>query len=325
MSDKTKDIPLDFKFFLKIFLVIFGISVFAYIMFNWAMGVVIHSRKEIIVPDIKGKSALTALEILSENNLAMQIQGFEFDSSVPVGTVLRQNPQAGITVREGRIIKVVFSQGGESVFVPNLIGMPVRNAELLLRQRQLNLGEVTESYSTKFEKGIVMYQEPKTDAQVSKNTYVNLIVSAGYPPKGVILMPDFRQKNISEFYKWIEANPKIKYEIKKEKNSIFAKDTIIDQNPQYDIQVKDNTVVTITVSDNDADKKIEEYKIVYNLSQSGSPRNVRIVAINQSGEKEIFNAIREPGSKIELTIPKDSAQRIRIFVNGILIEERQVK
>ena len=325
MSEKVKDIPLDFKFFLKIFLVILGISIFTYIMFNWTMSVFIHWRKEIIVPDIKGKSALTALEILSENNLAMQIQGFEFDSTVPVGTVLRQIPNAGISVREGRIIKVVFSRGGESVFVPNLIGMPVRNAELLLRQRQLNLGEVTESYSTKFDKGVVIYQEPKTDAQVSKNTYVNLIVSAGYPPKGVLLMPDFRQKNISDFYKWIEANPKVKYKIKKEKNSIFAKNTIIDQTPDYDRQINENTVVIITVSDNDVDEKKEDYKIIYNVSQSGSPRNVRIVALSKSGEKEIFNALREPGSKIELTIPKDSIDRIRIFVNGILIEERQVK
>jgi len=294
-------------------------------MINWAIESVIHSRKEVIVPDIKGKSAITALSMLSENNLGMQIGGFEFDSSVPVGTILRQSPQAGINVREGRIIKVVFSQGGESVFVPNVIGMPIRNAELLLRQRQLVLGEVSESYSTKFDKGVVIYQEPKVDSQVSKNTYVNLIVSAGLPPKGVILMPDLRQKKISDFYKWIESNPRIKYQIKKESNTIFPKDTIIDQSPEYDVQITEDKEVIITVSDNDVEKNIEEYKIVYNLSQSGSQRNVRIVAISKSGDKEIFNAIKEPGSKVEISIPKSSAEKIRIFVNGILVEERQIK
>ncbi|HOL62495.1 MAG: PASTA domain-containing protein [Elusimicrobiales bacterium] len=321
----NKDILLNYKYFLKIIGVILALSFFSYFMINWAIESVVHSRKEVIVPDIKGKSALTALSLLSENNLAMQIQGFEFDSSVPVGTVLRQNPQSGINVREGRIIKVIFSQGGESVFVPNLIGMPIRNAELLLRQRQLILGEVTESYSMKFDKGIVMYQEPKVDSQVSKNTYVNLIVSAGNPPKGVILMPDFRQKKISEFYKWVESNPKIKYRIERESKTIFPKETIIDQKPEYDTQLSEDTEVVVTISDNDADKNIEEYKIVYNLSQSGSQRNVRIVAISKTGDKEIFNALRDPGSKIEISIPKSSAEKIRIFVNGILIEERQVK
>ncbi|MCX7648880.1 MAG: PASTA domain-containing protein, partial [Elusimicrobiales bacterium] len=171
----------------------------------------------------------------------------------------------------------------------------------------------------------VMYQEPKVDSQVSKNTYVNLIVSAGNPPKGVILMPDFRQKKISEFYKWVESNPKIKYRIERESKTIFPKETIIDQKPEYDTQLSEDTEVVVTISDNDADKNIEEYKIVYNLSQSGSQRNVRIVAISKTGDKEIFNALRDPGSKIEISIPKSSAEKIRIFVNGILIEERQVK
>ncbi|MEF3279991.1 MAG: PASTA domain-containing protein [Elusimicrobiota bacterium] len=322
---KGNDIPLNYKYFLKILGVIIFISFFSYFMINWAIESVIHSRKEIMVPDIKGKSALTALQLLSENDLAMQIEGFEFDSSVPVGTVLRQTPQAGIFVREGKIVKVIFSQGGESVFVPNIVGMPIRNAELLLRQRQLVLGEVTESYSTKFEKGMVIYQQPQVDSQVSKNTYVNLIVSAGYPPKGVVLMPDFRQKKISDFLKWIELNPQIKYSINHEKNTVFPKDTIIEQSPSYDVQINEGTQVIITVSDNDMGQTVEEYKIIYNLSQSGSQRNVRIVAVSKTGDKEIFNAIKDPGSKIELTIPKSSAEKIRIFVNGILIEERQVK
>lgn len=319
------DIPLNYKYFIKIFLVIFAISLFAYFMLDWSIEAVVHLRKEVIVPNIKGKSALTALSILSENNLGMQIQGFEYDSTVPVGTVLRQIPQAGISVREGRIIKVVFSQGGESVFVPNLIGMPVRNAELLLRQRQLMLGEITESYSTKFDKGMVIYQEPKSDFQVAKNTYVNLIVSAGNPPKGVVLMPDLRQKKLSDFYKWLEANPKVKYKIVRENNTLFPKDVIIDQKPDYDTQIKDDSEVVITVSDNQSDKTLEEYKIVYNISQSGSQRNVRIVAVSKTGDKEIFNAVKDPGSRVELSIPKNSAQKVRIFVNGILVEEKEIK
>lgn len=320
------DISLNYKFFIKIISLLISIFLFSFFMINWAMDSVIHMRKEVVVPDIKGKSALTALKLLSEKGLSMQVSSFEFDSTVPVGTVLRQNPQAGISVREGRIIKVVFSQGGESVFVPNLVGMPIRNAELLLRQRQLVLGEVTERYSTKFEKGVVIYQQPQVDAQVSKNTYVNLIVSAGMPPEGVILMPDFRQKKISDFNKWVDGlKNKVKYTIIEEKNTIFPKDTIIEQFPDYDVQIDENTDIKITVSAADSDKAVEEYKIVYNVSQSGSPRNIRIVAVDKKGEKEIFNAVKEPGSKVELSIPKESCEKIRIYVGGTLIEERKLK
>lgn len=321
-----EDIPLNFKFFIRVFLVIAGVAVFSYFAIMWAMESVIHSRKEVIVPDIKGKSALTALQILSENKLAMQISGFEFNDKVPVGTVLRQDPESGINAREGRIVKVVFSQGGESVFVPNIVGLPIRNAELLLRQRQLLLGEVNEAYSLKFTKGTVIFQEPKAETQVAKNTFVNVVVSAGSPPEGVMLMPDFRQKKIDEFYKWIENYKNLQYEIKREKNTIFPKDVIIDQFPNYDVVVNENTKIIITVSDRgDESAEDEEYKITYTLSKSGSERTIRIVAVSKPGDREIFNAVREPGSKIELAIPKSSAEKIRIFVNGILVEEREVK
>jgi serine/threonine-protein kinase len=132
-------------FLMKVGGIGFALFFMTYFLFSWTMETVIHNRKEVLVPDISNKSAVSALQALSENNLAMKIDGYEFNESVPIGTVLRQSPDAGATVREGKIVRVVFSQGGESVFTPNLIGLPLRNAELLLRQRQLVLGEVSES------------------------------------------------------------------------------------------------------------------------------------------------------------------------------------
>lgn len=324
-STKTADMPLDWKFFSKIGVLLLILFLVTYFLFNFAMESVIHHRKEVMIPDVKGKSALKALEILSENNLSMQIQGFEFNDSVPIGTVLRQNPQSGIMAREGRTIKVVFSQGGESVFTPNLIGLPLRNADLLLRQRQLVLGEVTESYSLKFEKGSVIDQQPKAEVGVAKNSMVNLIVSAGAAPSGIILMPDFRQKKIDSFEKWASDN-NLKYERIDDKNSIFPKDTIIDQFPQSDTVVSQSSQIKITVSARGSDSSHnDDFQIKYQVSQSGSQRHIRIVAVSKTAERELFNGLRDPGSKVEISIPYGLADKVRIFVNGILVEERQIK
>ena len=46
---------------------------------------------------------------------------------------------------------------------------------------------------------------------------------------------------------------------------------------------------------------------------------------NDGGDREIFNGLRDPGSKIDLSVPYGGAVKIRIFVNGILVEERPVK
>ncbi len=304
-----------------------GLALFllTYFLFSWTMETVIHNRKEVMVPDIAGKSSVNALQALSELNLAMKIDGYEFNETVPIGTVLRQTPEAGSTVREGKIVRVVFSQGGESVFTPNLIGLPLRNAELLLRQRQLVLGEVSESYSLKAEKGTVLSQDPKPELSVSKNTMVQVAVSAGAPPAGIVMMPDFRQKRSDEAQQWA-AQSGVPLNIKEDPGSLFPGGTVIDQDPQPDTVVSPDSKVTLTVSSRKGDASSgKEFRVHYEVSQSGAQRHIRVVALGKSGDREIFNGLRDPGSKIDLSVPYAGAEKIRIFVNGILVEERPVK
>jgi eukaryotic-like serine/threonine-protein kinase len=304
-----------------------GLALFllTYFLFSWTMETVIHNRKEVLVPDISGKSSVNALQALSEINLAMKIEGTEFNESVPIGTVLRQVPAAGSTVREGKIVRVIFSRGGESVFTPNLIGLPLRNAELLLRQRQLVLGEVSESYSLKAEKGTVLSQDPKPELSVSKNTMVQVAVSAGQPPAGIIMMPDFRQKKSDEAQQWASQH-EVSLRLTEDKNSLFPGGTIIDQEPQADAVVAAGGKVSLTVSARKGEAGGErEFTVHYEVSQSGSQRHIRVVALGKTGDREIFNGLRDPGSKIDLSVPQAGAHKIRIFENGILVEERPVK
>lgn len=313
-------------FILRIAGLALALFLMTYFLFSWTMDTVIHSRREVIVPDIQGKSVSNALQLVSDGGLAMKIEGHEFNDSVPIGTVLRQAPSAGATVREGKIIKVVFSQGGESVFTPNLIGLPLRNAELLLRQRQLLLGEVSEAYSLKAEKGTVLSQEPKSEMSVPRNTMVQTVVAAGVPPAGIVLMPDFRQKKIDETYQWAADN-KVEVKLIDDASSLFPGGTVIDQVPTADTVVPDGSPVTLTVSArrSAAGQDDREFHIRYEVSQSGSQRHIRIVAVRKQGDREIFNGLREPGSKIDLAVPYGGADKVRIFVNGILVEEREVK
>ena len=321
---KSSADSVNLKFIGKLALVLGVLFFLTYFFFYIAMESVIHHRAEVIVPDIKGKSSIEALRLISENNLALKIKGFEFNDAVPIGTVLRQAPGAGITVREHKIVRVIFSQGGESVFTPNLIGLPLRNAELLLRQRMLVLGEVSEAYSLKAEKGTVLSQDPKQETSVSKNAMVQIVVSAGIPPSGIILMPDFKQKKVDEVYKWASDND-FTVIVTEDPASLFPNGTVLEQSPFADIIVSDKTEITLTVSGRKiATNPDEEYLIHYEISQGGAQRHIRIVAIGQDGEKEVFNGLRDPGTKLDLTVPYEGIEKIRIFVNGIMVEERRL-
>ena len=43
------------------------------------------------------------------------------------------------------------------------------------------------------------------------------------------------------------------------------------------------------------------------------------------GEREVFNGMRPPGSKIDLPVPDTGAgARMKVFLNGILVEEKDL-
>lgn len=295
----------------------------AYLLFQWAMEGAVHYRKEVMVPDLKGKSVGTALELASSAGLALKKEAEEFDDSVPAGAVLRQMPAAGMTVREGKAVRVVLSQGGETVFLPSLVGLPLRNAEILLRQRSLLLGEVGESYSLKLEKGMVLSQDPAAETSLEKNALVNVVISAGPPPPGVVLMPDFRQKAVGELSDWA-AGHGLSVEVEKDAASPFPSGTILSQSPAPDTVVRPESSLKAVVSERSAEAPAAGKRFHYEVSQGNAFVLVRVVLVGPKGEREIFNELRPPGSKIDLPLPELEHSKLRVFVNGVLVEEQEL-
>ena len=68
---------------------------FAYFTLNWGLEGVIHTRRTQTVPDLKSRSIAAALDQLAPLNLGLRKTGVEFDASVPISSVLRQDPPAG--------------------------------------------------------------------------------------------------------------------------------------------------------------------------------------------------------------------------------------
>ena len=299
--------------------------VLAFVAFRWGLEGVVHNRKVEVVPDLRNKSIAGALNMLSPLNLPLMKEGEEFNSGVPIGSILRQRPPGGTKVREGKAIRVVVSQGGETVFTPSIAGLPLRNAEIFLRQSQLSLGEVTDSYSLRLDKGLVLSQDPKAESSVEKNALVNVVVSGGPPPEGVILMPEFLRKNIAEANQWASKHG-IGISLVNDPSSLFPYGTVLDQQPQADAVLPDaGAKVTLTISARPGGRAEGlEAGFHYQVPQGASESLVRILLVDQHGERELFNGLRAPGSKIDLAVPSLKRGRVKIFLNGILVEERNL-
>ncbi len=309
---------------LEIAAVAVALLAFAYFSLNWGMEGLIHSRHTQTVPDLKGRSIAAALDQLAPLSLGLRKTGVEFNASVPISSVLRQDPPAGTVVREGKTVRVVVSQGGQTVLAPSIVGLPLRNAEMMLRQSQLALGEVSESYSLKQDKGMVLSQDPKAEASVERDALVNLVVSGGAPPAGVALMPDFLRKTLDEAQSWA-AGAGVKLEVKTDATSLFPSGTVLTQTPAADAVLSPDAKVQLLVSGRKgAAPTVSAKTFKYELPQSGSESQVRIVVTDKYGERELFNGVRKPGTKIEVPVQETGGARVKIYMNGILVEERDL-
>ena len=290
---------------------------------DWALGALIHTRKEVKVPDLKQKPVSQALDLLAQQNLALKQAGVEFAKDVPPGSVLRQIPSAGSTVREGRVIRAWISQGDEMVFVPNTVGTALRDGQLALRQAGLNVDKVDNAYSLTYEKGVIIFQNPKADSMVQKGTNVSLVLSNGTPPASVVLVPNFKSKKLAQATLWASSHD-INLIIKEDPNSVFPNGIIASQSPAADMQVAPGTNLEVTVSRRETADNEKSYHLHYEMPQGKKASRVRITVEDSTGENDILNETKQPGSKIDMEIPYSGRATIRIFSDGILVREREV-
>lgn len=295
-----------------------------FVSIDWVLGALVHTRQEVQVPDITQKPVTTALDSLATVNLALKQAGVEFAEGVPPGSVLRQIPSAGSTVREGRVIRVWISQGDEMVFVPSVEGLDLRAAQLAIRQAGLQVEKVENAFSLTVEKGLIISQKPKADSMLTRGDKVVLTLSNGQPPASVILVPDFRNKKLAEATLWASTQ-NMNLTVKEDPKSPFPYGTIATQYPSADSQVAPGSALEITVSRREASDDEKTYHLHYELPQGKKQMRIRIVMTDDNGEREVINESKLPGSKIDLEIPYSGKATFRILSDGILVREREIQ
>jgi len=183
--------------------VLWGVlAVIVWLLISRGIEAIVHSRPEVIVPNVEGRSIADALDIVSAAGLALKKRAATSNPQLPVGTVISQSPPPGMTVRAGRFVHVTVSLGGEKVFVPSVIGMEQREAAVHVRQCGLIVGSVTVRYSLRYARGRVLAQVPAENTIVDRGAAVDLVVSSGMPPEGVVLVPDFIGRDAAEAVAW---------------------------------------------------------------------------------------------------------------------------
>jgi serine/threonine-protein kinase len=233
---------------LGILICIAAILVAAYFSINLVMDALVHSNKEIEVPNITGMPLSEALDVLAPLNLSVAKEGEEYNNTLPAGTIVRQTPPESVRVREGKVIKVIISKDSQNFVVPDLRGKIVASAISILTRDGLRMeDEVIRRYSLLGAKDIVVAQDPPPGTPTAKGAAVTLIISAGPPPPGIILMPDLLGKTLDAAVSWA-GRENVTLEITRERAE-GQDQIIINQSPAPDTDITDSPMVNITVTE----------------------------------------------------------------------------
>ena len=141
------------------------------------------SGAEVVVPDVTGQTLAVAKQKLEDRKLRVDIAEM-YDSNIPTGQVVKQDPEGGSKVKEERLVTIYVSKGGEEVSMPELKGMQKSVAESKLIDVGLKLGVVTEEFSSQ-PVGTVIGQDPRAGTKISKGQVVDLVISKGERPRKV--------------------------------------------------------------------------------------------------------------------------------------------
>ena len=105
----------------------------------------------------------------------------QYSNDVPAGNVIATDPPKESMVKAGDNVKVYVSMGPEvsQTAVPDLIGKTTAEAETLLKDAGLVLGEVSQDTSETYAIGKIIYQDTTMSELVDRGTKINVTVSTG--------------------------------------------------------------------------------------------------------------------------------------------------
>lgn len=134
-----------------------------------------ENAKDVDVPDVTGKTAEAAMATLEDKNLTVSRE-FEFSNDVPSGQVIRQDPKAGKTVKEGTKVTIYVSQGTESIKVTDVRGKSEADAKAALSDFDVT---TTTEHSDTVAEGNVISQSISGGQYAEKGASITIVVSSG--------------------------------------------------------------------------------------------------------------------------------------------------
>jgi eukaryotic-like serine/threonine-protein kinase len=160
-----------------------GIVIAVFVVFVFSLNRITHHGEAKSVPSVTGKRLSEIQALLEKEGFNLVIQDSVYYDSLPPTMVIRQVPEADDVVKINRTIYVTINRTvPPDVPMPNLIGYSFRNAEMILKNMGLRLGDT--SFKPDFAKNSVLEQLYKgqsisTGTKIRMGSTISLVIGSG--------------------------------------------------------------------------------------------------------------------------------------------------
>jgi len=131
-----------------------------------------------VVPDVVGLRQTDAEDAIEAADFTVGEVTEQIDDIEPAGVVISQHPEAESEEVLGSEVDLVVSLG-PGIEVPDVVDQMQENAETMIRDVGLTVGNVTPGYSSDVAEGEVISQNPIAGTEVALGSAVDLVVSLG--------------------------------------------------------------------------------------------------------------------------------------------------
>ena len=219
-----------------------------FLLFNYLiMPLITRQGNEFPLPAIVGLTQAEAEELFDELDLRLEITGREYSPDKPEGIILTQMPSAGLLVKGGRSVKVIISAGVRVAEVPDVFGLPLRQAELTLQKEGFQIGDLYWADADSLPQDVAVETIPTAGTILPLGSLVALAVNQGNR-SGWVFMPALVGTPLDRARTILDSLQLAISKIAEVVDTSLLPNTVIEQLPPRNVQVRQGDSVWVKVS-----------------------------------------------------------------------------
>lgn len=286
---------------------------------NWGGGEIV------VVPDVVGLPEDQAVEALKERSLVAKKAASNYNDDQSLGKIFKQNPRAGAKVKQGKRVNIWLSLGPSNFIVPNLIGMQYLDAATTLADSGLILGKARKIYTTNFDPGEVLNQQPIPGRELTSQTVVDFWVADNKPVKCVV--PSLVGKSLASAEELLSRRNLHLSLVNYVGTDSHPSGTVIGQSKASESSVDIGTQIELDVAIPIAIKEARTKSLTLSITVPPGPpkQRIKIKLYDELGEQVLYNEEHAPGYKIEKRLNVEGAATVMVFIVDMSTPYRQDK